>query len=638
MNSGFDENKTTSGLSGRVTEPEFLAAAAPKIAAGQLISEKYRVVEFIGHGAAGFVYKVEQVFLLRKFALKLFDGRNTGNAIIRFQKEAQMSGQLNHPNLVRATDFGVINGDQPFLVMDLVDGPALDLLLKTRGVLSVSDVSSIMRPVCLALEYAHEKGLVHRDIKPGNIMLDGHSEASLGTPKVVDFGIAKLLQDTGLNLTRTGEVFGTPLYMSPEQCAGHSVDARSDIYSLGCVLYELLTGAPPFRGAGVVETVSMHMYSKPLSLREASLGRPIPDAYEYIVQKMLSKDPADRYQNCGQLFQDLTAADMGTLAVPDTMKSAPLFGSKSVQAGKSGIVQTSKKETNQKQPQNLVLAALGIFATAVVGGAGYLAFMAVKNDRPPVGASEAARSENSDPASAGPQAANSGNSSDVKSEAKNTAPETSKSNALQGADYPPLEAIPDAGRIMAPTVKRFPPSYLTSHSDGMRMFEFLDGVSIGRLYIYDPATGRPSQIDAKGPFAQTGDCQLELHLNLPLFEAYPDKLLAPFPPNELWGLKVAHDARSSFPYPHLNNDLKYLAKFKYLGDLRLECPELTEEGFGNLEVQNMRNLIELTIRYGNVSMSTIAKLPMLHNIKNSNLKIFMVWQILCWRGCRAIPR
>ncbi|MBC7997867.1 MAG: serine/threonine protein kinase, partial [Leptolyngbya sp.] len=240
----------------------------------EIVADRYRIVSLLGHGGMGAVYKVEQIFLEQTFALKTLTAKNFSDiAIKRFQKEAQAAGKLTHPNLVRALDFGVLKNGNPFYVMDLVEGDNLAEYSRKIGSLNLEEVFKIFIPICFALGYAHTEGIIHRDIKPGNIML-----AKTGNPidpfvpKIVDFGIAKLTDaedGTAVNLTQTGEIFGTPLYMSPEQCYGKKLDHRSDIYSLGCVLYEALTGAPPFTGESVLAVMLRHQSEEPASLKEA---------------------------------------------------------------------------------------------------------------------------------------------------------------------------------------------------------------------------------------------------------------------------------------------------------------------------------------------------------------------------------
>lgn len=279
-------------------------------AAGQILSERYKVISVLGCGGMGAVYKVEQVFLRQSFALKtLHNQANTDVAVRRFHKEAQAASKLSHPNLVRAHDFGILPNHQPFFVMDLVEGPNLSEYTSAVGTLPVAEVLDIFIPVCFGLGYAHEQGVIHRDIKPSNIMLaDSKDDPSGYVPRVVDFGIAKFTEnEEGHSLTLTGEVFGTPLYMSPEQCMGEQVDHRSDIYSLGCVMYEALTGAPPFHGDTALNLMIKHQTVMPPSMKETSLGKEFPNKLEAIIAKTLIKDPKARYQSLMDLARELAS-------------------------------------------------------------------------------------------------------------------------------------------------------------------------------------------------------------------------------------------------------------------------------------------------------------------------------------------
>lgn len=281
---------------------------------GELVGGRYKILSLIGKGAMGSVYRAEQVFLRREVALKTINASVASDiAIVRFQKEAQAANKLEHPNLVRVTDFGMLDEERPFFVMELAAGETLATYLKERGVMPVSTALKIFIAISNALDYAHEEGIVHRDIKPSNIMLVPSSDEECQyIPKIIDFGIARLaLKDDESPLTKTGEIFGTPLYMSPEQCMGTKADRRSDIYSLGCVLFEALTGTPPFKGDSVLATMMQHKSGEIPSLKEASLGRKFEPALENILHRMLTKDPDARYQRCMHVARDLMAIEQG---------------------------------------------------------------------------------------------------------------------------------------------------------------------------------------------------------------------------------------------------------------------------------------------------------------------------------------
>ena len=284
---------------------------------GTIIDGKYKVLSVIGRGGMGTVYRVEQIFLHKEFALKTVHGEITESAWRRFELEAKAASKLDHPNTVRVSDFGLLESKHPFFVMELVEGTSLADYLKSAGRLSYVDSFSIFIPLCWALQDAHEKGIVHRDVKPSNVMLIG--EKGNWQCKLLDFGIAKVNEAEQSALTQTGEVIGSPLYMSPEQCTGNKVDHRSDIYSLGCTLYETLTGCPPFSGSSTVATIGMHMHEKPLSLKEASMGEEFPDALESIIQTMLAKNPDQRFSSAKEVAKNLMLLQQGDqLQIPSS--------------------------------------------------------------------------------------------------------------------------------------------------------------------------------------------------------------------------------------------------------------------------------------------------------------------------------
>lgn len=281
---------------------------------GTILFDKFRVIKLLGRGGMGSVYQVQHLHLRTEYALKCLNKQQQNDASWRrFENEARASNKLDHPNLIKVHDSGLLPDGQPYFVMDLVNGVTLADEIRKTGRLPVQMVLKLFIQVGFALSYAHERGVIHRDIKPTNIMLVNNKDGTLSNSvKVVDFGIAKLTGQDEFNqqtLTRTGEIFGSPLYMSPEQCMGVSVDHRSDLYSLGCVMYEALTGAPPVVGDNALSTMMKHQSERPLSLKQASLGLEFADQLELLVQKLLEKDPKNRYSNASLLTADLVALE-----------------------------------------------------------------------------------------------------------------------------------------------------------------------------------------------------------------------------------------------------------------------------------------------------------------------------------------
>ncbi len=266
---------------------------------------RYEFLCVLGSGGMGVVYKARQVMLNKLVAIKMLHPRGfSDQALKRFDREARAARSLLHPNLITIRDYGVADEGQPYMIFDYIDGTTLAETIRVNGQLDLDLALDIFIQVAKGLSYAHQQGVLHRDIKPGNIIIPRHQVEV----KIVDFGIAKVLGDVeGQTLTQTGEIFGTPLYMSPEQGAGKTLDARSDLYSMGCVMFEALTAMPPFVGDSAIMTIIKHQNEDPTSLKEASLGKEFPLAVEQVVAKLLAKDPELRYQSAKELIDDLTA-------------------------------------------------------------------------------------------------------------------------------------------------------------------------------------------------------------------------------------------------------------------------------------------------------------------------------------------
>ncbi len=280
---------------------------------GFVVADRFKILSLLGKGGMGFVYLVKDRQTGQNFAMKTVSAMNTSERIVqRFELEAKATSLIKHPNVIQFHDFGLIEGQQPYFVMDYCEGDTLADLIKAEGSLSVDRVLDIFIPICSAVAYAHTQSVVHRDLKPSNIMVKRMPNGALQV-KVLDFGIAKVLVDeTAFNsLTRTGELFGSPYYMSPEQCVGKTIDTRSDIYSLGCVLFETLTGSPPFMSDNPLTTMMKHQTEAPTSLKEATLGREFPKDLEKIVAGMLAKNPDDRYENLLLVEHDLSLLKRG---------------------------------------------------------------------------------------------------------------------------------------------------------------------------------------------------------------------------------------------------------------------------------------------------------------------------------------
>jgi len=286
------------------------------ISEDRTLKSKYEFIGTIGSGGMGVIYKARQIILNKMVAIKMMHSHLISmEALRRFQIEGQATSLLKHPCIVTVLDFGVTESGQPYMVMDFVEGRTLAAVLKESGRLPLDRFLKIFIQVADALSAAHKSSVLHRDVKPSNIMLvrsgDGQEDV-----RIMDFGIAKLMDDTesGVSqLTKTGDAIGSPLYMSPEQCRSSKVDQRSDLYSLGCVMYETLTGAPPFIGKSTIDTLMMHLSEEPTPMAQASLGVEINPGAQQVVTRLLQKKPDDRYQSMRELKEDLEALQAETV-------------------------------------------------------------------------------------------------------------------------------------------------------------------------------------------------------------------------------------------------------------------------------------------------------------------------------------
>lgn len=277
---------------------------------GTVLDGYIEIVALLGQGGMSTVYKAKDLVLKRFVAVKIMKPHIIVNdlGVRRFQQEAVAASHLNHPNIIKILSMHLPEEGQPYLVMELVEGRSLAELIALRGSLDVERVLSIMSQACSALFHAHNHGVIHRDLKPSNIMLS-KTDHGIEEIKIVDFGIAKILEDDDQAhaLTQTGEVFGSPLYMSPEQCIGKQLDARSDIYSLGCVMYEALTGKPPLKGVNALDTLQKQSSERPKSVSIIKPNIECANELNKVLYKALAKDPALRYQTMYEMQSAIEA-------------------------------------------------------------------------------------------------------------------------------------------------------------------------------------------------------------------------------------------------------------------------------------------------------------------------------------------
>ncbi|MBX7223519.1 MAG: protein kinase [Blastocatellia bacterium] len=283
---------------------------------GTVLAGRYRILSLIGKGGMGEVYQAQHILLGRTCAVKIIspESAHDHDTLARFKREAEMSSRLNHPNAVTVHDFGETDDGLVFLAMELIEGRQLSELMQPGQPFPLERALSIVKQVGDALQAAHSQGIVHRDLKPDNILVCADDRV-----KVVDFGIAKstLVDAKHRQLTRTGFILGTPQYMSPEQVLSEPLDARSDIYSLGLIVYELLTGCLPFQGETIQAQMVNRIAEPPIPLREARPGLGIPPAVEMVVMKALAREPDMRYRSALEFVSQLEQAiRLGTHETP----------------------------------------------------------------------------------------------------------------------------------------------------------------------------------------------------------------------------------------------------------------------------------------------------------------------------------
>ena len=295
----------------------------------QLLGDRYKLGEMIGTGGMADVYVAEDTRLARQVAVKVLrsDLARDPSFVARFRKEALAAAALNHPGIVAVYDSG--EEPAPYIVMELISGHTLRELIHKGERVPLKRALEIGEGILAALEYSHQEGIVHRDIKPANIMITDH-----GDVKVMDFGIARALADLGATLTSTWNIVGTAQYLSPEQALGEVADLRSDLYSTGCLLYEVLTGKPPFTGETPVSIAYQHVSGQ--LVPPSAIVPELPAGIDTLLSVALAKNPNDRYQSAGLMLDDLYKIQSGEVVTTKIAK-APMSRRKLLVGAISGF-------------------------------------------------------------------------------------------------------------------------------------------------------------------------------------------------------------------------------------------------------------------------------------------------------------
>jgi serine/threonine-protein kinase len=379
---------------------------------GSTIGDRYRLLEVIGDGGMGRVFRAQQVATGGMVALKLLhpEFSTVEQVVQRFEREAEVTTQLRHPNIVKMVDFGEWRG-RLFLATEFLGGKSLADLMdgddprKVRP-MTVARTGAIMGPVLEALEYAHGRGVVHRDLKPENIMVvPPRGPLSTEVVKLLDFGVAKAAADArtkGHKLTQAGSLLGTPGYMSPEQAVGQPADARSDLYSCGVILYEMLTGRPPFESESSLQVLAMHVNATPVPPRAMAAAADIPPAVESVVLRAMSKQAAERFQSARELR--------------DALQHASRAPSPGISGMEKTILATTPRRTRAR-PLRIGTAIAVVIVAALVGTHLWRGAAADGGPASAASASEPARAAPA-PAAAGREARHVGKQSHAKSKRK----------------------------------------------------------------------------------------------------------------------------------------------------------------------------------------------------------------------------
>lgn len=332
---------------------------------GKLLLGKYEIESLLGSGGYAQVYLANHLDLARKVAIKMLGLHLVSDmdTVKRFENEAKVVGLLSHKNVVAIHDYGLL--PQPFLVMEYIDGQTLDEYCDGKP-LALKEALKIISQVCKAVDAAHQAKIIHRDLKPSNIMLVKEDNEIL--VKVLDFGVAKLTTEamnSMSRLTQSGETMGSPPYMSPEQCLGRALDGRSDVYSLGCLIYQILSGKTPYGSGNPVELMHKHMMKAIPDINQEHPELGLPPGLSYVIQRAMAKEPDNRYQSTLELLDDLKdVAELSPKQFNQRIKS------------RRGLVKSGRDK--------FVYLAVAVLAVILSGGAFYLSTQSKLNEESPL--------------------------------------------------------------------------------------------------------------------------------------------------------------------------------------------------------------------------------------------------------------
>lgn len=582
---------------------------------GTIIGGAFQIAKPIGRGGMGTVYEVNHLALGRKCALKILSPELVNEVNWkRFQKEAKAIAGLSHPSLVHIYDLGIHNNRLPFYAMDLLKGEDLETRILKKGPLNLIETVKLVLKLLDGIAYAHKHGIIHRDLKPANILLTNEANGETSV-KILDFGIAKLagLDDESDDqyMTSTGEIFGSPFYMSPEQCMGETVDTRSDIYSIGCTLYEMLTGQVPLDGGSPLDTVMLHLEELPKSLSEKS-GRSFPKSIETVVARSMAKLPQDRYQSAQEMAEDLKRI----LAGKDLSQTSYASAARSKEPNR--LPKNKKTKKNESGSEKTERSGPWILAATVLISMVLMTVTALSL-LPKDG-----KDGKSDETNSSIQSNNQiSNQNTKRSESSRDELSPSFQSHLVLADtatMPETPALPDSSIDNFPTIPTV--SYKNereSKESTELVFDFPAKFSIGTLnYAVQPSLYKFPQEAAlydkavqellSIPLTARGRISVEKGIPLSFtsnsFQS-SFAMLTGFQPNDLFELTLANINIS-------NADLKPLTKLKGLRGLVLRNVALNDSQLGALD--QLTNLRFLALDESTVATRSVAQLKILNNL------------------------
>ncbi len=577
-------------------EHEFEDLSPDEFRIGSLIGDSYRVLAFIGEGGMGLVYKVEHLLLNKLLALKVLKTEQLSVAAWkRFRNEAQAIARLGHANVVKIYDMNQTADGRPYYTMDLIEGRSIDDYLHDCGRMPLASALPVFRQVCSGLAYAHERGIIHRDIKPGNIMLinNNSEDASRCVVKIVDFGIAKLVDDGGhtiQGLTKPGEIFGSPLYMSPEQCSGIKLDARADMYSLGVTMFQTLTGRAPLLGRSAIETTILHQSEIPPTLHAVAPDVGFSPALESIVARMLAKNPDQRFGNLAEVANALLLVERegsGIAGARGTSRRSAVISYEHPQT-----TTMTRNFDHGKLGLALITIALLLVSTGVI--------VIISN------------TQSEQKVDSPPQTAHA-----IADSSSTTQAAVKRARDEQMFDQ--NNPIRDVTRFLSAR-QMFSSAY---EGDKVSTFSFPDKFSVGKITF----NGQPEGCDAKGIIQNPSHAYVGFEGGAAVL-GYPE-LLKRFRAQDLIKLKVSEMPRRNpklaqsiahlvslttleLPSTYLNNyDLKYLEKLTKLGDLNLDSCSITGEALAQSSLLNHVFLLHI---YGTKDVSAVLATLLRKNI------------------------